>query len=187
MNTSEPRVGMTLDYNGTSPTLGAEVFLAPGAVIIGDVTVGAESSIWFNATVRGDVHFITIGEQTNIQDNSVLHVTHDTNPLVVGDRVTCGHGVTLHGCTVEDECLIGIGAIVLDGAIVEHGSMVAAGALVPPGMSVPSGMLVAGIPARPVRELRKSEREELPASAARYVEYARRMQVSLGDQRDLPG
>lgn len=179
MASDEHSVGMILDYRGTSPSLEESVFVAPGAVVIGNVTVGAEASIWFNTTVRGDVHFITIGARTNIQDNSVLHVTHDTNPLVVGERVTCGHGVTLHGCTVEDECLIGIGAIVLDGAVVQTGAMVAAGALVPPGMVVPSGMLVAGVPARPVRPLRDAEREEIPLSALRYVRYARQMQASV--------
>ena len=171
--------GFLAPYRGTAPALAPDVFVAPGAVIIGDVKVGRGSSVWFNATVRADVHFIRIGEATNIQDNSILHVTHDTHPLVVGDRVTCGHGVTLHGCTVHDECLIGIGAIVLDGAVVESGSMVAAGALVPPGMVVPTGMLVAGVPAKPLRPLRDDERENLAASAARYVEYAREMRGEL--------
>lgn len=170
--------GTILSYEGKTPALADDVFVAPGACVIGDVSIGRGSSIWFNTTVRGDVHFIRIGASTNIQDNSTLHVTHDTHPLVVGNRVTCGHGVTLHGCTVEDESLIGIGAIVLDGAVVESGAMVAAGALVPPGMVVPAGVLVAGIPARPLRDLRDEERESLAASANRYVEYARRMKAS---------
>ena len=160
-------------YRDTSPTIPESAFIAPGAVVIGDVIVGEEAGIWFNSTVRGDVNFIRIGSATNIQDNSILHVTHDTHPLVIGDRVTVGHGVTLHGCTIGDESLIGIGAIVLDGAVVEGGAMVAAGALVPPGMVVATGTLVAGVPARVVRLLRDDETRNLRASAARYVEYAR--------------
>ena len=168
-----------LPYEGMTPSIDAGAFIAPGAVVIGDVTIGGDSSIWFNCTVRGDVHFIRIGRSTNIQDNSVLHVTHETHPLVIGDRVTCGHAAVLHGCTIGDETLIGTGAIVLDGATVEPGAMVAAGALIPPGMVVPTGMLAIGVPARIARSLRSSERANLAASAARYVEYAAAMRASL--------
>lgn len=171
------------DYEGRSPTIPASCFIAPGAVVVGDVSMGEDASIWFNATVRGDVHFITIGRATNIQDGAVLHVTHDTHPLVVGSRVTCGHGVTLHGCTVGDEALIGIGAIVLDGAVIEPNAMVAAGALVPPRMKVKSGMLVAGVPAKPLRTLTRDEIADLAASADRYVEYARRMRAGVKRER----
>ena len=167
-------------YEDTLPNIPESAFIAPGAMIIGDVTLGEDASIWFNCTVRGDIHYIRIGAATNIQDNSVLHVTHGTHPLVVGDRVTCGHGVTLHGCTVGDESLIGIGSIVLDGAVIEPGAMVAAGALVPPGMIVRSGELVAGIPARPLRGLRDKEKENLRSSAERYVKYARQMKAEVG-------
>lgn len=159
-------------YDGTHPRIPGSVFLAPGVRIIGDVVLGELCSVWYNVVIRGDVHFIRIGRETNVQDGSILHVTHDTHPLVVGDRVTVGHGVRLHGCTVEDETLIGIGAIVLDGAVVERGAMVAAGALVPPGMTVPSGTLVAGVPARVRRELTPEEGADIVASAARYVAYA---------------
>jgi carbonic anhydrase/acetyltransferase-like protein (isoleucine patch superfamily) len=148
-------------------------------MIIGDVTLGEDASVWFNCTVRGDIHFIRIGRETNIQDNSVVHVTHDTHPVIIGERVTVGHGVTLHGCTVEDESLVGMGAIVLDGAVVESGAMVAAGALVPPGMVVRTGQLVAGVPAKPLRALRDDEKRRLADSAARYVAYAREMRRSL--------
>ena len=158
---------------GVLPTIPNSVMVAPGARIIGDVVIGERSSIWYNVVIRGDVNYIRIGEETNIQDGSVLHVTHDTHPLVIGDRVTVGHGVRLHGCTVEDETLIGIGAIVLDGAVVEERSMVAAGALVPPGMRVPSGKLVAGVPARVRRDLGAEELANFAVSASRYVEYAR--------------
>jgi carbonic anhydrase/acetyltransferase-like protein (isoleucine patch superfamily) len=160
-------------HGGIVPTIPDSVLIAPGARIIGDVVMGERSSVWYNVVIRGDVHYIRIGEETNIQDGSVLHVTHDTHPLVIGNRVTVGHGVRLHGCTVEDETLIGIGAIVLDGAVVEERSMVAAGALVPPGMRVPSGKLVAGVPARVRRDLNADELANFKESADRYVEYAR--------------
>jgi gamma-carbonic anhydrase len=160
-------------YQGILPTIPSSVLVLPGARIVGDVVIGERSSVWFNVVIRGDVHSIRIGDETNIQDGSVLHVTHDTHPLVIGNRVTVGHGVRLHGCTVEDETLIGIGAIVLDGAIVETHSIVAAGALVPPGMRVPSGKLVAGVPARVRRDLTADEISNFGESADRYVEYAR--------------
>ncbi len=181
MRQGQSRAPLIGPYLDRVPVIAEDCFIAPGVVVLGDVTIGRQSSVWFNTTIRGDVHFITIGERTNIQDNSVLHVTHDTHPLVIGSRVTCGHAVRLHGCTIEDEVLVGIGAIVLDGAIVRCGSMVAAGALVPPRMEVPSGTLVAGVPARVVRELRDEERADLAASAERYVEYARKMRASLAD------
>jgi len=160
-------------YRGQVPAIADSVLVAPGARIIGDVVIGERSSIWYNVVIRGDVHSIRIGEDTNIQDGSVLHVTHETHPLVIGSRVTAGHAVRLHGCTVHDETLIGIGAIILDGAVVEEHAMVAAGALVPPGMVVPSGKLVAGVPARVLRDLSEPEIENFRASASRYVEYAR--------------
>ena len=169
-----------LPYRGVMPAIDETVFIAPGAVIIGDVRIGCGASIWFNTTVRGDVNRITIGERTNIQDNCVLHVTHETHPLVIGAQVTVGHSVTLHGCTVGDRVLVGIGAVVLDGAVVESGSMIGAGALVPPGMVVPSGTLVTGIPARVRRPLRQEEIDDLAASAARYTAYAAALRESLG-------
>ena len=161
------------------PRIPDSCFIAPGAVVLGQVTLGEQVNIWFNCTIRGDVHWIEIGEQTNVQDNSVLHVTHDTHPLRIGNRVTCGHAVRLHGCTIEDETLIGIGAVVLDGAVVRSGAMVAAGAVVPPGMEVPSGVLVAGVPAKVIRELRPAERADIPESARRYVAYAKAMREDL--------
>ncbi|MEE8440525.1 MAG: gamma carbonic anhydrase family protein [Spirochaetia bacterium] len=173
INGSLPAGVSIVACKGILPTIPNSVMVAPGARIIGDVVVGERSSIWYNVVIRGDVNYIRIGEETNIQDGSVLHVTHDTHPLVIGNRVTAGHGVRLHGCTVEDETLIGIGAIVLDGAVVEERSMVAAGALVPPGMLVPSGKLVAGVPARVLRDLSADELANFAESANRYVEYAR--------------
>ncbi len=160
-------------YQGVFPTIPDSVMIAPGARIIGDVVIGERSGIWYNVVIRGDANYIRIGEETNIQDGSVLHVTHETHPLVIGSRVTAGHAVRLHGCTIEDETLIGIGAIVLDGAVVEERSMVAAGAVVPPGMRVPTGKLVAGVPARVLRDLSAEELASFEESADRYVEYAR--------------
>lgn len=172
-------LGRIYPYQGVSPRIGADVFVAPSAVVAGDVELGDGVSIWYQVTARGDVHYIRIGPRTNIQDGAVLHVTHDTHPLIVGSEVTVGHAAVLHGCTVEDRCLIGIGATVLDGAVVETESMVAAGTLVPPGFRVPRGMLVMGVPAKVARPLTDGEIADLSASAARYVEYARLTLVSL--------
>jgi len=159
-------------YNGFFPQIADNVFIADGVRIAGDVIIEKDAGIWYNTVIRGDVHYVRIGEQTNIQDNCMLHVTHDTAPLVVGKGVTVGHSAILHGCTVQDYSLIGMGAIVLDKAVVEDHALVAAGAVVRPGFTVPSGTLVAGVPAKVVRELRPEEVEDLPASAARYFEYA---------------
>ncbi len=163
-----------LPYDGNRPTIDQTVFLADGVRIVGDVTIGGDSSVWYNAVIRGDIHYVRIGRGTNIQDLSVLHVTHETHPLEIGDQVTVGHGATLHGCTLRDRCLVGMGAIVLDGALVDEQAMVAAGAVVPPRMTVPSGSLVAGVPARVIRELTEKELAEFAASADRYVNYARK-------------
>ncbi len=162
-------------YAGVAPRIHPSVYLAEGCRIIGDVQIGENSSIWFNAVVRGDVHYIVIGARTNIQDLSMLHVTHDTHPLIIGNEVTVGHSVTLHGCTLQNRCLIGMGAVILDGAVVEEGSMVAAGAVVAPGFVVPAGKLVAGVPARVLRSLTTKEIDDLAASAGRYVGYSNGM------------
>jgi gamma-carbonic anhydrase len=160
-------------YKGIYPRIGENVFLASGVKIIGDVGLGDNSSVWYNSVIRGDVHYIKIGESTNIQDCSMLHVTNGKFPLNIGNKVTIGHSVSLHGCTLQDLCLIGIGAIVLDGAVVESNSMVAAGALIKQHFVVPSGKLVAGVPARVIRDLTKDEIKDIEAGAHRYVEYAR--------------
>lgn len=158
-------------YLDMFPKIHESVFLASGAKIIGDVTIGQHSSIWYNCVVRGDVHYIKIGEYTNVQDCSMLHVTNGRFPLNIGDKVTIGHSVTLHGCTLEDTCLIGMGAVVLDGAIVQEKSMVAAGTVVKPGFTVPSGKLVAGVPGKIIRDLSKEEYDDLEKSAFRYKKY----------------
>ncbi|MBI4872761.1 MAG: gamma carbonic anhydrase family protein [Candidatus Riflebacteria bacterium] len=161
-----------LPYKGTWPRIDPSVFLAAGARIIGDVTIGAESSIWFNAVVRGDVHHVLIGRRTNIQDNTVLHETLELYPTELGDEVTVGHSAVLHACIVEDLCLIGMGAILLDGVVIGRGSLVAAGTLVSPGTKIPPGSLVVGVPGRVRRSLTAEETASLSASAQHYVEYA---------------
>jgi carbonic anhydrase/acetyltransferase-like protein (isoleucine patch superfamily) len=148
--------------------------VAPSAVITGDVELGDDVSFWFHTVARGDVNWIRIGERTNVQDGSVLHVTHETHPLEIGRGVVVGHQVVLHGCTIEDGALIGIGARVLDGAVVERGAQVGAGALVTPGHRVPAGWLALGTPARPVRPLDEAERETIREIARRYVDLKER-------------
>lgn len=159
-------------YLDLYPKIHQSVFLASGVKIVGDVEIGAYSSVWYNVVIRGDVHYVKIGEMTNIQDLSMLHVTNNKYPLNIGSNVTIGHSVKLHGCTVKDLSLIGIGAIVLDGAVVEEYSMVAAGAVVKPNFIVPKGKLVAGIPAKVVRDLTEAELNDLENSAERYKKYA---------------
>jgi carbonic anhydrase/acetyltransferase-like protein (isoleucine patch superfamily) len=148
-------------------------FLAPGAMVLGDVHLGAESSVWYNAVLRGDTDRITIGDQTNIQDLTMIHADPGV-PCTVGNRVTVGHRVILHGCTIEDDCLIGMGAIVLNGARVGRGSIVGAGALLLEGMDVPPGSLVVGLPAKVVRQVGEAAGEHIEHGWRHYVEQARR-------------
>jgi carbonic anhydrase/acetyltransferase-like protein (isoleucine patch superfamily) len=161
-------------YGGVSPRIDPSVLLATGCVVVGDVELGAGASIWFGAVVRGDVNSIRIGARTNIQDQAVVHVTGGTHPTWIGEDVTVGHRAVLHGCTIKDRCLIGIGAIVLDGAVVGEEAIVGAGALVPPGMVVPPRSLVMGAPARVKRSLSDADIAGLRVSADHYVEYAAR-------------
>ena len=158
-------------YQDLFPKIDDTVFLASGVKIVGDVSIGKYSSVWYNCVIRGDVHYVKIGENTNVQDCSMLHVTNGRYPLNIGNKVTIGHSVKLHGCTLQDLCLIGIGAIVLDGAVVEEKSMVAAGSVVKPNFIVPSGKLVAGVPAKVVRDLTEAELVDLEKSAERYMKY----------------
>ena len=162
---------MILEHKGVAPQLDASVFLAPSACVIGDVQIGARSSLWFNVVVRGDVNFIRIGNRTNIQDGSIIHVTRDTHPTVIGNDVSVGHSVTLHGCTVHDGCLIGIGAIVLDGALIGASSLVAAGSVVSPGTQIPPRSLVMGSPGRVKRALTEDECQNIHLIAERYIQY----------------
>ncbi len=162
-------------YRNASPTLGARVYVDPSAVVIGKVTIGEDSSIWPTAVVRGDVHSITIGARTSIQDGSVLHVTHDGpyapggRALIVGADVTVGHRAVLHACTIGNACLIGMGAIVLDAAEIEDLVMIGAGSIVAPGKRLATRGLYVGSPARRVRDLQQAEIDFLRYSAAHYV------------------
>jgi len=168
-------------YMGKYPKMGENVFLASGVKVIGDVTIGDNSSVWYNTVIRGDVHYIRIGSFTNIQDCSMLHVTNGKYPLDIGDKVTIGHSVKLHGCTLKDMCLIGIGSVVLDGSVVESESMVAAGSVIKPNFIVPSGKLVAGVPAKVVRDLTEEEIKDFERSAMRYKKYTEITIESLKD------
>ncbi len=156
-------------FSGKEPKLGQRVFLAPSAVITGDIDVGDDVSFWFHTAARGDVHWIRIGAETNIQDGTILHVTHRKHPLSIGAGVVVGHSAMVHGCTIEDGALIGIGARVLDGAVIEHGAQVGAGAVVTPGTRVPAGHLALGIPARVVRPLDVREAKEIGLIRDRYL------------------
>ncbi len=162
-----------LPYRGVMPQIHPTVFIAEGARIIGDVVIGKDSSVWFNSVIRGDVHYIRIGERTNIQDNCVLHVTHQKYALNVGSGVTVGHSAVLHGCTIGNECIIGMGAIILDNASLHTHSFVAAGALVPENFVVPEGTLVAGVPAKVKRPLTEEEVKFLGQSAENYLNYVK--------------
>ena len=169
---------MLLRYKEWFPKRAEGVWIAPDATVIGNVEIGKDSSIWFGCVVRGDVHYIKIGERTNIQDLTMIHVTHykkpdmsDGHPTIIGDDVTIGHRVMLHGCTIEDACLIGMNATILDGAVIGKESIVGAGALVTGGKKFPPRSLILGSPAKVVRELTDAEVAELYASAKRYVAF----------------
>ena len=160
-------------FMGLSPEISETAFIASSAVVSGAVRIGADASIWHNVTLRGDANYITIGDGTNIQDNSCVHIDSDRFPTIIGAHVTIGHSAIIHACTLGDRCFIGMGAIVMDGAIIEPGAMVAAGAMVTPGKTVPTGELWAGRPARKMRDLTQKEQDNLTISALRYIEFGR--------------
>ena len=167
-------------YAGKHPRIGNGVFLAETCAVIGDVVVGDESSIWYSTVLRGDVMSIQIGARTSMQDGTVVHVTSEQFGTNVGNDCTVGHGVILHGCTIEDECLIGMGSTILDGARIGRGSLVGAGALVTPGTDIPPGSLVLGMPARVVRPINQKERAQIEFGAAHYIELAKRYLAGEG-------
>ena len=161
-----------IEHHGVEPEVPPSAFVADGARLIGDVRLGADASVWFNAVLRGDINSIRVGDRSNVQDGVVIHVTH-RDSVIVGNDVTIGHQAMIHGCELRDGSLIGMGAVVLDGATVGRQALVAAGAVVRENFAVPEGMLVAGVPARIVRPLTEEERASLLESARHYVEYAR--------------
>lgn len=161
------------ELNRVCPIVTAGAFIAPNASVIGDVVIGESSSIWFGVVVRGDVFPIRIGARTNIQDNSVVHVTGGKTSTMIGDDVTVGHGAIVHGCKIGNRCLVGMGSIVLDGAVIDDECFIAAGALVPPGMHVPSRSMVMGRPGKVVRALRAEELEAIDFASRDYVRNAR--------------
>lgn len=163
---------MTLHpYQQILPTIGNNSFIAPGSHIIGDVIIGQEVGIWFNCVIRGDVAPIRIGDRTNIQDGTVIHVTRNGHPTLIGKGVTVGHKVLIHAAKLEDHCFVGMGATLMDDVIVESGGMVAAGALVTPGKIIPKGQIWAGSPARYMRDLTEKEAAYIAISEANYVKH----------------
>lgn len=176
-------------FNGKTPRLGERVYVDPAATLIGDITCGDDVSFWPGAVVRGDMHWIRIGHRSNVQDNAVLHITHaseqfnpDGYPLDIGDDVIIGHSAVLHGCTVQDRVLIGIGAIVNDGAVIESETVVGAGCVVPPGKRLEGGKVYVGNPAKPLRDLSAKEREFLGYSPQNYVKLKNQYLNEKGEQ-----
>lgn len=172
-----------LPYRGVTPTIHPTAWIAPGAIIVGDTVIGAESSVWFGCIVRGDVNTIRIGSKVNLQDGVICHVTIARAPLEMQDSVSVAHGAILHGCTLETGCLIGIGARVLDRAVIGRGSMIAAGAVVKEQAVVPPGELWAGVPAKKKRDLTPEEIRSFLDTAERYVRYKQHYQ---GKEAEIP-
>jgi carbonic anhydrase/acetyltransferase-like protein (isoleucine patch superfamily) len=163
---------MIKSFQNKIPNLGQNVYISDTAVVIGDVTLGDEVNIWFGAVIRGDMHYIKIGNRTNVQDNAVVHVTTAVSPTNIGSSVTVGHGAIIHGCTIEDDCMIGMGAIVMDDAVIGSGSLIGAGALVPPNMKVPPKSLVVGMPGKIVRRVKTEEYKMIIERPQEYIELA---------------
>jgi gamma-carbonic anhydrase len=162
---------MLRTYRNIVPTVDRTAYVDESAQVVGDVIIGAESSVWMNVVVRGDVHHIRIGRRSNVQDLTMVHVMRDTHPTLIGDEVTIGHSVVVHGCTIEDRCLIGMGAILLNGCRIGSDSIVAAGTLVPEGTVIPPGSLVMGTPAKVRRPLTDEEKASILGYAENYVRY----------------
>lgn len=169
---------MIRSFQGIKPTIPSSCFIEETGIVIGDVVLGENCGVWFHAVIRGDVNYVRLGHRTNVQDLCMLHVTHDTYPLIIGDEVTIGHNVVLHGCTIKDRVLIGMGAIVMDGAVIGEDSVVGAGALITEGTIVPPKSLVLGSPAKVKRPVTDNEITWIKESAENYVKYAKQY---LGD------
>lgn len=164
--------GMLIPFEGHEPQVAEDAYIAPTVVLIGRVKIAAGASVWFNSVLRGDINSIEIGENTNIQDGCMLHVT-GRHGLFVAERVTVGHGAILHGCRIEADCLIAMGAVVLDHAVIGHGSIVAAGAVVSPGKEIPPYSLVMGVPGKIVRQLSEDDRAQIERGWQNYCQYSR--------------
>ncbi len=171
---------MIRPFRGVHPQIHPTAYVDESAQVIGDVHLGEEASIWCNCTIRGDIHHIRLGDRSNVQDNSVIHVRNGTHPTILEQEVTVGHSVTLHGCYVERGCLIGIGSILLDDVRIGHDSLVAAGSLVSPGTVIPPRSLVMGFPAKVKRQLSNKEVDDLNIFWRTYVEYTREYRQELG-------
>ena len=174
---------LVLPWKGVLPQVAPDAFIAPNATLIGDVAIGARSSVWFNVVMRGDVNYIRVGERTNIQDGTIVHVATNDGPTIIGNDVLIGHAAIVHGCTLHDGCFVGMAATVMDDAVVESGAMVAAGALVAPGKRVPTGQLWAGTPAKFMRELKPDEIATMKVQTARYADLADAYRAMLAAQK----
>ena len=163
---------MIKQFERIKPKLGRDVYISESAAVIGDVILGNEVNIWFGAVLRGDMHYIKVGSRSNIQDNAVVHVTTAVSPTTIGSNVTVGHGAIIHGSTIEDNCMIGMGSVVMDDAVVGEGSLIGAGALVPPNMKIPPKSLVVGMPGKIVREVSDEEFQMIIDRPQEYIDLA---------------
>ena len=165
---------MIKTIRGKSPQIGNDCYIAENATIVGDVTIGNQCSIWFNAVLRGDVHFIKLGNKVNVQDGAVIHCTYQKSPTIIGDNVSIGHNAVVHGCTIHDNVLIGMGSIVMDDCVVESNSIIAAGAVVTKGTLIPSGTVFAGTPAKKIKDINtKLSSGEIDRIADNYIMYSK--------------
>jgi carbonic anhydrase/acetyltransferase-like protein (isoleucine patch superfamily) len=163
---------MIKKFRGKSPVIPDSCYISESVDLVGDITLGEDVSLWFGTVVRGDMHFITIGNRSNIQDNSVIHVTTDISPTRIGSEVTVGHNAIIHGANIEDQCLIGMGAIIMDDVVVGKGSIVGAGAVIPPNMIIPPRSLVVGLPAKIVRQTTDEELKMILERAQHYIDFS---------------
>lgn len=165
-------MAIILAVEGQLPTFGEQVWLAPNATVVGNVSIGKQGTVWFNAVIRGDVNRIQIGDYSNVQDGAVIHCTYQKTETIIGNYVSIAHNAIVHGCTIEDRVLVGMGAIIMDGAYVESGSIIAAGAVVTQGMRIPSGSIYAGNPAKFLKPVSEEAAEVFMRTAMNYVKYA---------------
>jgi len=163
---------MIKKFRNKTPIIPNSCYISESVDIIGEVELGEEVNIWFGTVIRGDMNYIKIGSRTNIQDNSTVHVTTGIAPTIIGNGVTIGHNAIIHGCTIEDNCLIGMGSIIMDNALIGENSLIGAGAVVPPNMKIPPNSLVVGLPAKVVRQINKTEKSEIFERAQHYIDFA---------------